>query len=202
MRTWMTEHGAEFDVPEAELRAAGFIDMSWGNESCPHFSFPEDRTEPRLALWVDHPDRTRRENDGCRFTLAYCPEGYGTVSVGYEEFQTDSLAEVLSKAKEWRERINPRFIYLLPCNKETFPDLPDPVDGQHVLWDRQEKKPVFIVFGEYAQAACLETYELKGGEKIMDGSPFSLLETWWNDLSNAAMESEGIVPTKEGYERH
>jgi hypothetical protein len=90
----------------------------------------------------------------------------------------------------WDVQSPRRFIFLLPCNREQIPDLPEPSGGQLVLWDRQEKREVFVLFENYANAICLE----QGKD-----SPFTQLETWFNNLSNEALVSEGMTATKEEF---
>jgi len=90
--------------------------------------------------------------------------------------------------------MNPRFVWLIGSIRDQFPDLPDPVCtklGGVVLWDRQERKAVVTVAPEYAQAICLEH---------ADSQPFTDLETWFNDLSNDDLASEGMVPTNGGFD--
>lgn len=82
---------------------------------------------------------------------------------------------------------NPRFVWLLPCEREQYPDLPEvPHDGSLVLWDRQFQEPVAAVEGRYAQAVVFAT-------KADD--PFEHLASWFNGLTNDSWESEGMPPT-------
>jgi hypothetical protein len=88
-------------------------------------------------------------------------------------------------------RKNPRFVWLIGSIKEQFPDLPEPRDdGALVLWDRQLKQPAVVVDRAYAQAVCLE---------VTESAPFTGLESWFNGLSKADMESEGMVGTLPEY---
>lgn len=87
----------------------------------------------------------------------------------------------------WLEASNPRFMWLLPCDIEQFPDMPElPEDGSYVLWDRQLKRRVATVAPEYVQAVCLAT---------ASDDPFTHLAQWFNDLSAEDAESEGLTPT-------
>lgn len=87
--------------------------------------------------------------------------------------------------------MNPRFVWAVGDYRAEFPDMPDDLDVANdlVLWDRQEKKRVATVHGHYSQLLCLErTY-------VVDGAPFTTLESWLNALDDDALESEGIPPT-------
>jgi hypothetical protein len=88
--SWTTEHGAQYEVPEAVLtlvREGLAIDDSWHNDSCPRF-----RNEAReVSFWVEHPDPNRRETDGPRFLVMF-DEDYPFYSVVW----TDELSEAVA----------------------------------------------------------------------------------------------------------
>jgi hypothetical protein len=119
---------------------------------------------------------------------------YIMVPTGVEGETKQIKAWSIQLGLTWERITEQRFMLLLPCNRELWPDLPPPMESpsgtQLVLWDRQEKAPVWVLFEKYAQAVCLEH-----GER----SPFSALETWFNSLSNGALESEGLPISKEPY---
>lgn len=77
--------------------------------------------------------------------------------------------------------MNPRFVLTVGACREEFPDIPE-FDGM-VLWDRQERKAVATFADEYAQLLCLEPRE---------SAPITALAAWCNELSDAALSSEGI----------
>lgn len=85
---------------------------------------------------------------------------------------------------------NPRFVWIIGSIREQFPDLPELEAGPCVLWDRQQRKPVMTLHPEYAQSFCLE---LTTSPAAM---PYTNLENWWNTVSNSALKSEGMKPTK------
>lgn len=64
---------------------------------------------------------------------------------------------------------------------------PQPDNGDTWIYDNQEKKPAVTIHGEYGQVVCLETVGASGPSALCD---------WLNGLSNRALISEGIPPTK------
>lgn len=85
---------------------------------------------------------------------------------------------------------NPRFVWIIGSIREQFPDLPELDGGPCTLWDRQERKPVMVLQPEYAQSFCLEL------TTSAEAMPYTNLENWWNTVSNSALKSEGMKPTK------
>lgn len=72
---WKEEFSADYDVPAKIVEA--LYDESWHNNSCPSFirkddpSF-EDNEVPVLCLYVEHPDKEKREwadNESQRFVI-------------------------------------------------------------------------------------------------------------------------------------
>ena len=59
---WVTEFGADYDVPDA-IAALG--DRSWHNDACPSFG----DLEGDVRVWVEHPDPGQRESGGPRFAV-------------------------------------------------------------------------------------------------------------------------------------
>ncbi len=96
----------------------------------------------------------------------------------------------MTTPKPFDKVTNPRFVLNLGSIQEQFPDMPEQVRGEMVLWDRQEKCAVVTIHGVYAQAICLEKGETQG---------ISALEAWFNALDNEALESEGMTATKPEY---
>ena len=86
---------------------------------------------------------------------------------------------------------NPRFVWNIGSIKETFPDMPE--QGECVLWDRQEQEPVLTIHSDYTNAFCLEL------DTNPREFPFTNLENWFNRLSDAELESEGMTPSKPVY---
>lgn len=82
--------------------------------------------------------------------------------------------------------VTPRFAMAVGAYHEEHPDMPE--DLPLCIYDRQERKVVATLHGEYAQLLCLET--------TGEDAPFSALESWLNRLGNPALTSEGIPPTK------
>lgn len=87
---------------------------------------------------------------------------------------------------------NPRFVWLIGSIAEEYPDVPVlPVSSAGtVLWDRQESKAVMTVEPEYSQVMVLER---STSARLM---PFTVLERWLNGLSNRALTSENMTPTR------
>lgn len=66
-RTWVNQFGLEYAVPAEVLKHPGIIDTSWGNDASPSFTLPRyqrDGDYPTRILWVEHPDRLKREFEG------------------------------------------------------------------------------------------------------------------------------------------
>ncbi len=82
-----------------------------------------------------------------------------------------------------------RFVLNIGAIREEYPEMPEQ-GGEIVLWDRQERKPVVTIHRDYANAICLEVTDSPAS------MPFTSLENWMNSLSNDALESEGLAPTK------
>jgi hypothetical protein len=84
---------------------------------------------------------------------------------------------------------NPRFVWNIGSISEVYPDMPEQNSGA-ILWDRQERKPVLTLHAEYSQSFCLET------TTSPQSMPYTILEEFWNKLSNRALISEGMKPTR------
>ena len=100
-------------------------------------------------------------------------------------------SEVKRRAADTAEKkhalVAPRFVWLVGAVREEYPDVPEPMDdGSLVLWDRLHGAAVVTVAPEYAQALCLETTRQPGD------APFTQLASWMNDLTDEAMNSEGL----------
>lgn len=86
---------------------------------------------------------------------------------------------------------HPRFVWGVGAYREICPAYaklpihPSEMKGAAILWDAQEQQPVVTLHEQYAQSICLEDRE----------GPYTMLETWLNELSNEALKSEGIMPT-------
>lgn len=98
--------------------------------------------------------------------------------------------------KPKRPKSNPRFVWLIGAIAEQYSDLPQPDTWPPgtTLWDRQERKPVGVIYPDYHQAMCLEL------TKSAATMPFTNLEDWFNRIGNRALQSENITPTKKGYQ--
>lgn len=105
-QTWRNQFGEHYQVPEAELFAAGLLDISWGNDMCPSFRWPED-TESKLTLWSDHPELDRREMRGARYVVYYTPHGAGTITPNDLSLETDDLAAAIKKMHDLRHLVTP-----------------------------------------------------------------------------------------------
>jgi hypothetical protein len=93
--------------------------------------------------------------------------------------------------KTYNPNTNPRFVLVIGSICEVYPDIPDTTgSGSIVLYDRQERRPVFTLHKEYAQAICLEH------TTTPEAMPFTHLENWFNGLVDMALISEGMTPTK------
>lgn len=78
MKAWISEHGADYDVPAEIADAEALDDLSWHNDVCP--SFGKQVTDPEtgdvhdVRLWVEHPDPAQRESSSdARFAVNYQP---------------------------------------------------------------------------------------------------------------------------------
>jgi len=89
MRTWISEHGKEYDVPQ-EILSAGIPDISWHNDLCPCFGTQIGDT--RVRLWVEHPLWVKRELGGPRFTVDRYDE---QTSEYLAQHQTDDVNEAM-----------------------------------------------------------------------------------------------------------
>lgn len=93
--------------------------------------------------------------------------------------------------KTYNPNYNPRFVLVVGSICEVYPDIPDTTDsGDVILYDRQERKPVITIHKEYANSICLEH------TTTPEAMPFSHLEDWFNGLTDMALISEGLEPTK------
>lgn len=102
VRNWVTQFGSDYAVPEAVT--AMLKDVSWGNDMCPSFVWPErdpsGQYHPRgWVLWVDHPEAADREVEGKRFLIVYEDQELG---VQWEALATDSETEALAYMVEHR----------------------------------------------------------------------------------------------------
>jgi hypothetical protein len=107
--------------------------------------------------------------------------------VKYPLYRRVQDAAVAVKAKS-----NPRFVLLISCEHEAFPDIPQsamPQGGEVILWDRQERKKVFTLHAEYGQSMCLEV--TRHGPSHY---PLTNLEHWWNNIDNISLQSETSSP--------
>lgn len=193
-QNWINQFGREYEVPEAELHAAGLMDTSWGNDVCPSFAYPGD-DDHYLALWIEHPDPERREfgEEWKRYIVIFCEYGGQTAVPGTDytlSFATDDLGEALAKMKEWKPKMDKlvlevrRFEWNIGAIREIFPDMPEQnTSGEVVLWDRKHKQAVVTLHAAYGQAFCLETANDDG---------LSALARWFNGLTEEGMRQEGI----------
>jgi hypothetical protein len=109
----------------------------------------------------------------------------------YNRIQSGVAAKLEIKKQRELERIAKlRFVLNVGAIRETYPDMPEQNNGDIVLWDRQERKPVVTIHATYANAICLET------TRSPKASPFTNLEDWFNSLSNDCLESEGLPVTR------
>jgi hypothetical protein len=63
---WITEFGKDYDIPAEILNHPKMVDCSWHNDMCPHW---ENVSNPRLFLWVEHPNPELRELPMKRFLI-------------------------------------------------------------------------------------------------------------------------------------
>lgn len=82
---------------------------------------------------------------------------------------------------------NPRFVLAVGSYAEAHPDMS--TDLPVCVYDRQEKRIVVQVMPHYQQAICLETTR-------PDGSPFSTMVDWLNNMAAGDLASEGIPDTR------
>lgn len=92
--------------------------------------------------------------------------------------------------KKYTPKKNPRFVWNIGAISEQYPDMANINQASTVLWDRQEEGVVVQISGHYSNAFCLET------TRFLADAPFTNLERWFNHMSNKALASEGIPPTK------
>lgn len=96
----MSDFRTEFpDYPVDQMPAmpAGFEDSSWPNDACPSFF----NQTLRLAVFVDYPDRAKRERpDLVRFHLHQTDENGGRAPSGFE-FESDDWNAILGKIAEF-----------------------------------------------------------------------------------------------------
>jgi len=97
--SWRHEHGSEYAVPEEVLslvEEGRIFDWSYHNDTCPKFCTIDPSApigeESGRALWVEHPDPERREDE-----MRYCVQntdvgGFCTSLI----LSTDDLSEALS----------------------------------------------------------------------------------------------------------
>lgn len=97
-RTWLSEHGKGYAVPEAVLKL--FRDCSWHNEMCPRFAVGSI-DENSLSLWVDHPVAEEREIEGNGRYLVCRPDFDGPNINIYEGDDLDiAIAAALRVARD------------------------------------------------------------------------------------------------------
>lgn len=59
---WLTEFGAQWEVPAALVNDIRLEDVSWHNDVCPSFAWTGRAHDgDDVRIWVDHPDRMKRE---------------------------------------------------------------------------------------------------------------------------------------------
>lgn len=92
--SWKTEHGMGYEVP-LEFQNANFIDMSWKNDDAPRFAA---KWNPRICIWVEHPDPEKRQNEEKRFAVSLYDDEELT-SWRENVFQTDDLEAVIAWLK-------------------------------------------------------------------------------------------------------
>jgi hypothetical protein len=92
-RTWISEHGKDYAVPEAVLRL--FRDWSWHNETCPRFGVG-DVDVNLLTLWVDHPVAEQREVEGGRYLV--CTATVSTEVPDVTVYEGDSMSKAITAA--------------------------------------------------------------------------------------------------------
>lgn len=97
-RTWRTEFGEAYAVPEAELVAAGFRDESWHNDTSPSFAMDlKDGRRRKVVIWCGHPDPAKREDcGGTRFGVVVECDG----EVEDVPCQTDDITVAIAAAKK------------------------------------------------------------------------------------------------------
>jgi hypothetical protein len=96
--SWRHEHGSEYAVPEEVLslvEEGKLFDWSYHNDTCPKFCTTDPSAaigeKPGRALWVEHPDPERRE-DEVRYCVQNTVDGFCTSPI----LSTDDLSEALS----------------------------------------------------------------------------------------------------------
>ncbi len=64
---YVKEHPDFPEMPEVDdLKARGFTDQSWHNDTCPGFEFKLDGADV-LKVWIEHPNPDYRESGQARF---------------------------------------------------------------------------------------------------------------------------------------
>jgi len=101
IRTWVTEFGSEYNVPEGiqMLAAQGMIqDTSWHNDASP--SFELEVRGKRFRVWVEHEDPQMREDpDSVRYLAMVQTDEEGQEhDLMLETERTDEILSWLSKA--------------------------------------------------------------------------------------------------------
>jgi hypothetical protein len=114
-RTWISEHGKDYAVPEAVLKL--FRDCSWHNEMCPRFAVGSV-DEDKLTLWVDHPVAEEREVSGGRYLVCKATgilKGDGPDLTVYEgDNMQKAITTALEIARyEFKEALSPAQYYYL-----------------------------------------------------------------------------------------
>lgn len=60
-RTWKSQFGGEWEVPDQLANHPDFEDMSWRNDAAPSFHRKAKLGYWTVVIWVDHPDPEKRE---------------------------------------------------------------------------------------------------------------------------------------------
>lgn len=94
-RTWISEHGKGYAVPEAVLKL--FRDCSWHNEMCPRFAVGSI-DENSLSLWVDHPVAEEREVEGGRYLVCKATTILKGDGLDLTVYEGDSMLEAITAA--------------------------------------------------------------------------------------------------------
>lgn len=72
MPNWISEHGRNFEVPhfiDYLVNQKVIEDLSWHNDEAPAFGLSDPNSDRRVLLWVGHPMRSRRYDEGDRFAV-------------------------------------------------------------------------------------------------------------------------------------
>jgi hypothetical protein len=197
-----------FDGEERYIRAWTAPTERWNGWAHPY----AERAEVEKFIQKQAERAAENGNDGGYLTAGFDGNELVVHDPNYDEADSRVPAETilvpdpegqrnvevwdLSLGLCWEEarEDNPRFVWIVGAIREQYPDVPEAMEGQLVLWDRQEKKPVVTVFEPYANGMCLETTRKSGGCE-----PFTELESFFNELDDEALTSEGMTATREEY---